>query len=51
MVFFVMNDNILKNKFKYSCLKKKITNIYLLSPDLENNSTCWDFKNNAKGGK
>ena len=19
------------------------------SPDLENNSTCWDFKNNAKG--
>ena len=20
-------------------------------PDLENNSTCWDFKHNAKGGK
>ncbi len=22
-----------------------------LSPDLELNSTCWDFKHNAKGGK
>ncbi len=25
--------------------------IQLISPDLENNSTCWDFKHNAKGGK
>ena len=25
--------------------------IQLTSPDLENNSTCWDFKHNAKGGK
>ena len=25
--------------------------IRLFSPDLENNSTCWDFKHNAKGEK
>ena len=24
---------------------------YNLSPDLENNSTCWDYKHNAKGEK
>ena len=24
---------------------------YTSSPDLEINSTCWDYKNNAKGGK
>ena len=29
----------------YSFVLKKI------SPDLEINSTCWDFKHNAKGGK
>ena len=23
--------------------------IFFNSPDLENNSTCWDFKHNAKG--
>jgi len=31
-------------------LKLKI--VYIKdSPDLELNSTCWDFKHNAKGGK
>ena len=25
--------------------------VQLICPDLENNSTCWDFKHNAKGGK
>ncbi len=25
--------------------------VFPCSPDLEINSTCWDFKHNAKGGK
>ena len=40
-----------KKNFDTIRLNKTQIIVKLICPDLENNSTCWDFKHNAKGGK